>query len=108
LIGGTPTAATLLAVIVKLAPIAVPSLTRVVMTTENTVLIPVTSPDGTGRRRVMTKEQFEREKNYGVSMAVARIMLAGGIISDRDYRKIDTIFKQKYQPIIGTIYRKKP
>lgn len=56
----------------------------------------------------MTKEQFKREKNYGAVMSVARTMLSKGIISDMDYRVIDTMFKAKYQPIIGVIYSKKP
>jgi uncharacterized membrane protein len=56
----------------------------------------------------VTSEQFEREKNYGAAMAVARAMLAKGIITDRDYRKIDTMFKAKYQPIIGVLCPNKP
>ena len=56
----------------------------------------------------MTKEQFDREKNYGASMAVARSMLSSGIINDKDYRKIDTIFKKKYRPLIGAQQQKKP
>ena len=50
----------------------------------------------------MTKEQFKREMNYGASMAVARAMLSDGIISDKDYRKIEAIFRKKYRPLIGT------
>ncbi len=42
------------------------------------------------------------------NIALLAEVLAQGVINDKDYRKIDTIFKQKYQPIIGTIYRKKP
>lgn len=59
-------------------------------------------------RIAMTQEQFEREKNYGASMAVARAMLSKGLISDRDYRKIDTIFRKKYRPVIGALQGKKP
>ena len=49
----------------------------------------------------MTKEQFNRETNYGAALALARTMLTKGIITDRDFRKIDKMFKQKYRPIIG-------
>jgi len=42
----------------------------------------------------MTNGQFEREKNYGVVMAVARMMLSKGLISEKDYRKIDTIYRR--------------
>lgn len=49
----------------------------------------------------MTKEQFEREKHYGAAMAVARTMLSKGLITKEDYKKIDTMFSKKYNPIIG-------
>jgi len=49
----------------------------------------------------MTKEQFEREISYGKAMALARSLLTKGLITDKDYRKIDTKFKKKYRPIIG-------
>lgn len=52
---------------------------------------------------LMTFEQFERERSYGVTMAVARVMLRGRVISKRDYRKIDAIFRKKYRPIIGAL-----
>ena len=49
----------------------------------------------------MTKEQFDREKYYGAAMAVARAMLSKGIITEDDYLKVDAIFTEKYQPLIG-------
>lgn len=51
----------------------------------------------------MTHEQFEREKNYRVSLAVAKRMLAAGILSEQDYGKIDTILLQKYRPLLGCL-----
>jgi len=49
----------------------------------------------------MTSEQFDREAGYGTAMSAARSMHARGIIGDHDYRKIETILKRKYRPIIG-------
>jgi uncharacterized membrane protein len=49
----------------------------------------------------VSKEQFDREKCYGAAMAVARAMLSKGIITEDDYKRIDTIFIEKYQPLIG-------
>ena len=49
----------------------------------------------------MTQEQFDRQKNYGAAMAVARAMLTKGIITEEEYNKIDTMFTNKYQPLIG-------
>jgi len=51
---------------------------------------------------MMSHEQFEREKNYRVSIAIAKTMLSKGLISDSDYRKIDTMLIAKYRPIIGS------
>lgn len=53
----------------------------------------------------MTHEQFEREKNYRVSLAVAKRMLASGILSEQDYGKIDTILLRKYRPLLGCLCR---
>ena len=47
----------------------------------------------------MTQEQFDRKKNYGVSMAIARTMLNKNLINKKEYRKINLFFKEKYNPI---------
>jgi hypothetical protein len=54
---------------------------------------------------LMTQEQFECEKNYRISLAVAKRMRLAGIISEQDYKKIDTILLEKYQPVLGCICR---
>lgn len=54
-------------------------------------------------KATFTAEQFDREKNYGVAMAFTRTMLSKGLISERDYRRIDTIYKAKYRPVIGAL-----
>ncbi|HHX22874.1 MAG TPA: hypothetical protein GX723_02445 [Thermoanaerobacterales bacterium] len=51
----------------------------------------------------MTKEQFEREKNYRVSISLLKSLLERGIISKKDYRKIDTKLAQKYRPVFGSL-----
>ena len=56
----------------------------------------------------MTKEQFEREARYGAAMALAHEMLKKGIISEREYRKIDIIFQRKYRPVIGALQADNP
>ena len=52
---------------------------------------------------LLTKEQFDREKNYRVSLAITKSLLDKGIITEKDYRKIDTMLAQKHCPIFGTI-----
>ena len=51
----------------------------------------------------MTPEQFEREKNYRVSLTIAKALLAQGLISALDYKKIDSILLDKCHPPLGSI-----
>ena len=51
----------------------------------------------------MTKEQFEREKNYQVSRSIVSSWLKKGIITEKEYKKIDTKLASKYRPLFGSI-----
>lgn len=51
----------------------------------------------------MTHKQFEHGKNYRTSFAIAKMMLAKGIINEKDYQKIDTILLEKHQPLLGDL-----
>lgn len=51
----------------------------------------------------MSKEAFRNEKLYQATMRLARKLLSEGIISEAEYRQIDTIFLDKYQPVFGTL-----
>ena len=46
----------------------------------------------------MTKDQFERRKDFSASMAIARKMLAAHIITDADYDKLEAVFAKRYNP----------
>jgi hypothetical protein len=37
-------------------------------------------------------------------MSIARKMLQEGIVSEEEYRQIDTIFLEKYKPVFGTLF----
>ena len=52
----------------------------------------------------MSKEEFRNEKLYQTTMHLARKMLEEGIISEEEYRQIDTIFLEKYKPVFGTLF----
>lgn len=52
----------------------------------------------------MRKEEFRNEKLYQTTMSIARKMLQEGIISEEEYRRIDTIFLEKYRPVFGTLF----
>ncbi|MCX7749148.1 MAG: hypothetical protein N2645_19985 [Clostridia bacterium] len=49
----------------------------------------------------MTKEQFEREKNYRVSIAIAKSMLAKRIITEQEFKRIDNMLIIRYKPVFG-------
>ena len=51
----------------------------------------------------MTSDQFEREKNYMVSLFIAKNMLSKGLITDKEYRRIDAMLVDKYKPVIGVL-----
>ncbi len=49
----------------------------------------------------MTRGQFKQEKNYRVSVAIAKVMLTKELITEKEYRKIDSMLIAKYTPVIG-------
>ncbi|MCM1222969.1 MAG: hypothetical protein NC124_01555 [Clostridium sp.] len=51
----------------------------------------------------MSKSDFRNEKLYQATMSMARRMLSEGLISEEEYRQIDTIFLAKYRPVFGTL-----
>lgn len=51
----------------------------------------------------MTKEQFDREKNYQTAMSIARNLRRQALITEKEYRKIRSVFLRKYQPVIGAL-----
>lgn len=53
----------------------------------------------------MTNAQFESEKEYQVRISLIKEMLKLGLITEKEYSKINTIFIEKYAPIFGTLYR---
>lgn len=52
----------------------------------------------------MSEEQFRSEKLYQITMSLARQMRRMHLITDEEYRQIDTIFAQKYEPVFGGLY----
>jgi len=70
---------------------------------ENTALTHAIYKTDTEVRIIMTHDQFEREKAYRISLAVAQTMLSKGIIAEEDYAKIDTILLEKFRPLLGVL-----
>ncbi|HQK35983.1 MAG TPA: hypothetical protein PK074_14770, partial [Spirochaetales bacterium] len=63
-----------------------------------------TLPTGSRAVTAMSKEELRNEKLYQTTMHLARKMLIEGIISEVEYRQIDTIFLEKYKPVFGTLF----
>ncbi len=51
----------------------------------------------------MDENQMKREKLYQATMSMAKRMRDEGLISEAEYRQIDTIFLEKYHPVFGTL-----
>jgi len=51
----------------------------------------------------LTHEQFQREKNYRVSLSITKAMLSKGVITEKDYMKIDRLLITRYKPVIGAL-----
>ena len=65
----------------------------------------MTATSGTGSEAArMSKEQMRQEKLYQVTMSMVRKMLAEGLITEEEYRQIDTMFLAKYRPLFGTLF----
>lgn len=62
-----------------------------------------TSRTGSKVVAAMSREEFRNEKLYQTTMHLARKMLEEGIISEEEYRQIDTIFLEKYKPVFGAL-----
>lgn len=56
----------------------------------------------------MSKPEFQREKLYRVALSIAKSMLKNALISEEEYRQIDTILLEKYKPTLGILLSGKP
>lgn len=51
----------------------------------------------------MTKEQFDQEKNYRISVILSKELMAKGLITKEEFDHIDTMLLEKYKPIISSL-----
>lgn len=56
----------------------------------------------------MTKEQFEREKIYQVTLAIIRLMYRKKLITLDEQNEIDLMMLEKYKPLLGLLYAGNP
>lgn len=53
----------------------------------------------------MTDKQFNSELEYQIRRSIVSKMLKEKIITEQEYKKIDTKLLEKYESIFGTLYR---
>ena len=77
-----------------------------VVTSKNIVhMAVILRPDSEARMsKVMTAEDYKRERLYMGTMSIARRMLSEGMIRKSDYRAYDMKMRQKYRPVFGTLF----
>ena len=51
----------------------------------------------------MTDGQFEAERKYQAGMSIARRMLKEGILREDEYRKAESIMRERHKPAIGAV-----
>ena len=49
----------------------------------------------------MTREQLQRECDFGGAMVIADGLLQRGLITQKEHDKIEKLFFQKYSPVIA-------
>lgn len=56
----------------------------------------------------MDNEQFEAELRYRLALSLARSLRNRELVTAEEYRQMDAMLLQKYQPILGTLLAGKP
>ena len=54
---------------------------------------------------LLTKEQFERELNYRVSLSIAKQMREDGLVTPGEFVQIDRFLRRKFSPVWGGLYQ---
>jgi len=55
----------------------------------------------------MSEEQFDRERLYQATVALARTMSRKGLLTEDELAIIDTKMNEKYRPLLGALYLSK-
>lgn len=52
----------------------------------------------------MSEEMFNTEKDYGITMAIAKSMLEKGLITISEYDQFNEEMMQKYKPKLASLF----
>ena len=70
--------------------------------------MPAISKTGSKVVRKMTKEQFQAEKLYYISLSIVKSMLEKGVIDEEVLAIIDAKLLEIYRPVSATLLAGKP
>lgn len=56
----------------------------------------------------MGEKEFRAELRYRMSLSVAGMLLEDGVVSEEEYREIDTILLKRHRPVLGTLLAGSP
>ena len=56
----------------------------------------------------MTEQQMRNEKLYLATIRIVKRMAEKGLITEEEYRQIDTTLLCKYRPVFGTLCSENP
>jgi hypothetical protein len=51
----------------------------------------------------MTKEQFNNERDYCAMIALAKTMLAQGVINEQDFTVLERKLSEQYKPVVSCL-----
>lgn len=52
----------------------------------------------------MSKEQSRQEVQYKIALKMLKILLRRGIVTEDEYKKIDTLNRQSFSPQLAKVY----
>ncbi len=51
----------------------------------------------------MNREQFQREKDYGAGVCIAKKLLSRGLITSAEYSRVKAALLHKHRPVISSL-----
>jgi hypothetical protein len=74
------------------------------MTSVSIAVMTVTSRRAITRKAPVNDKLFSAELSYQVSLALAENLLQGGTISEEDFLKMRALLREKYKPVLGSLF----
>lgn len=73
---------------------------------ENAAVINATSRNASVcKSATVPKSRFAAERNHLISRILFKSMLNSGLITNEEFVAVDTKFREKYNPISGSLFR---